>query len=288
MAETLESQVEALYRLDPEDFVAARNELAKQVRGQDRKAASTIRNLAKPTVAAWAINQVSLNSPELVDQAIAATDDLRAAQDAAVGGDRSALRAATDKRRQAIAAVVDAAVGALDRKGRAGETHREAIRNTVEAASLDPSAAEVLRAGRLEHEMDAPATFGSLADISPDEPTSRSERRSRRARQEAGAPTAPEEDPEELQREARRARAEAEDLADLATTARERAQEAAQTLRDAREAVEEAEGRVKEAKRDLDRAMDAAKTTSMRAAEIERRAEEARRRSEQLEAALPS
>ena len=285
MADDWEARVKALYRLDPEEFVAARNELAKEIRGEDRKAASAIRNLVKPTVVAWAINQVALTKPKLVAAVLSATDDLRSAQDKAFAGDRGALKTATESRRKAIASVVDAAIGVLDAKGRTGESHREAIRNTVEAASVEPAAAEVLQEGRLEHEMDAPATFGSLEAFAAEAPSPRSERRARR---KADTATAPEEDPEELRREARRARAEAEDLAELAATARARAQEAAQVLKEARQAVEAAEAQVKEAKRDLDRKMEAAKTTSMRAAEVERSAEEAKARCEQLEAALNS
>lgn len=282
MAEPWETKAEALYRLDPEDFVAARNELAKDVRAKDRKAASAIRNLAKPTVAAWAINQVALNKPKLMDAVLGATRDLRAASEQALGGDRAPLKSATDSRRKAISAVVDAAVSTLEAKGRAGESHRETIRNTVEAASLDETMAPILQAGRLDHEMDAPAIFGGLTSMpSEPSPSPRSERRARRSR----ATEAPEDDPEEVLREARRARADAEDLAELAATARERAQEAAQAMREAREAVQAAEAQLKDAQRALDRAMDGAKSTSLRASEIERDAEEARVRAEQLEAA---
>ena len=280
MAEAREKQLEALYRLDPDEFVAARNELAKEIRSQDRKAATAIRNLAKPTVAAWAINQVALTKPKIVSAVIAATQDLHTAQQKAIGGDRGALKAAADKRRGAVGAVVEAAIAALEAHGRPTESHREAIRNTVEAASLDAETAAVLQSGRLEHELEAPAVFGDLGAIAT-EPTVRTERRTRRS----GAET-PEVDPEEIEREARRARAEAEDLAELAATARERAQEAAQRLRDAREALGSAEAALKEAQRGVDRAMDAAKTTSLRAGEIERRAEDAKAHADELEAAV--
>ena len=280
MAAGWEKQIEALYRLDPDEFVAARNELAKESRAADRKVASRIRNLNKPTIAAWAINQVALSKPKLVAAAISTMGDLQAAQEKALGGDRAALKSATQKRRKAVAAVVDAAVAALEGIGRGGESHRDAIRNTVEAASLDDEASELLQAGRLEHEMDAPAVFGGLAAVEPAPPPARARR------ERGGRKDAPAEEVEELEREARRARAEAEDLAELAVTARVRAQEAALALREAREAVDGAEAQLKEAKRGLDRAMDAARTTSLRAAEIERRAEEAQAQAEELTAGL--
>src|SRR3712207_7897182 len=56
------------------------------------------------------------------------------------------------KRRKAVSAVVDAAVQALQGLGRGGEQQRDAIRNTVEAASLDAEAAALFEAGRLRSE----------------------------------------------------------------------------------------------------------------------------------------
>lgn len=273
MAEGWERQVGDLYRLDPDDFVPARNELAKQVRNEDRRAATAIRNLSKPTLAAWALNQVAHTSPELVAAVLASTDELSSAQQRALAGDRGPLKAAAETRRKAIASATDAAVAALEGAGRAGEAHREALRNTLEAASLDTVARGLLEGGRLEHEMDPPAIFAGF----PPEPD----------------PTVPGDrdltdlaDPAELEREARRARAEAEDLAELAATARERAHEAAQALREARDAVQAAERRLSEAQRELQRAVDGAKTASLRAAEVERRAEDAERRAADLESRL--
>lgn len=266
-----EERVRELYRLDPDDFVAARNELAKEVRAEDRKAASVIRNLAKPTVVAWALNQVAATDGALVEALLSSTTELRAAQQRALAGDRAALKKTSEKRRVAVAALVDAAVSGLAARGRPGEAHRDTLRNTVEAASFDAESADALREGRLERELDAPAMFGGLPDAGEVEPSSPTGRQARAT------------DGEEREREARRLRAEAEDLAELAATARERAQEAAGGLRDAREAVTEAERALDAARRQLDRAMDVAKTTSLRAAEVERRAEEAALRARELE-----
>lgn len=48
--------VDALYDLHPSEFVAARNDLAKRIRADDREASDEIRKLTKPSVAAWALN----------------------------------------------------------------------------------------------------------------------------------------------------------------------------------------------------------------------------------------
>src|SRR5262249_10260221 len=54
-----DDSVDQLYRGPLAEFTAARNALAKEHRGAD---ASRIRKLAKPTVVAWAVNQVYWHS----------------------------------------------------------------------------------------------------------------------------------------------------------------------------------------------------------------------------------
>ena len=51
-------EADALYGLPLEDFVAERDALAKRLRGEGRREdAQAVKALAKPTVAAWAVNQ---------------------------------------------------------------------------------------------------------------------------------------------------------------------------------------------------------------------------------------
>src|SRR5437773_10087717 len=51
----LESEVDRLYQLPLSEFTAARNALAKTLKGDE---AARVRALAKPTVVPWAVNQL--------------------------------------------------------------------------------------------------------------------------------------------------------------------------------------------------------------------------------------
>ncbi len=61
----IDGAVVELYGLPPEQFVAARNRLAKAVRDRgDESAAAAIVALRKPTVAAWLANQLVRADPD--------------------------------------------------------------------------------------------------------------------------------------------------------------------------------------------------------------------------------
>src|SRR3954447_17748274 len=111
-----------LYALDPSEFTAARDELAKQLKDPD------VKKLRRPTVAAWAVNQVVREQPRLIDAVVSSADIIR---NALKSGDRDALREATKVRRDAVAAATKAGVAL------AGESHRDAIAATFDAAAVD-------------------------------------------------------------------------------------------------------------------------------------------------------
>lgn len=149
------ADVDDLYALPPSEFTAARDTLAKASKDP------SIGKLRRPTVGAWAVNSVVRSSPELVEEVYAAGAALGEAQRAALGGTgRDELRAASARRREAVAAAVRAAVAL------AGESHRDGITATFEAAAAGD---ESVRQGRLGKELDAPSGFGVLGEL-PDLP----------------------------------------------------------------------------------------------------------------------
>ena len=96
--------------------------LVKELKADGRKDdAAAVAKLRRPSVAAWALNQVAREQPDLVEAAIDAGEQLRAASDAAVAGRPGELRAATAAERTAANAVVKAAAAHL---GAAGRRHR--------------------------------------------------------------------------------------------------------------------------------------------------------------------
>jgi hypothetical protein len=184
--------------------------------------------LAKPPKAAWAINQLARSGEKEVERLLEAGEQVRAAQEAALGGDAGSLRGATSALGAAVARVTDLAVALV------GEPQRDRIAATLRAAAVDEAAGALVRAGRLDHEVESTG-FGLGLITVPDElPPPR-------ARGPKAKPK-PKPDPR-LRREADRLAAEADRL----EAAAEKAAAAAQR---ARQAADEAEQRAAEAEAD--------------------------------------
>lgn len=154
-----------LYVLPLDDFTAARNELAKQLRNSgDHAAADQVKGLPKPSITAWALNQVARSQPNLVDGLLASADELRRAQQQLLAGRNPAsFRTATQQERQAVNAVVRAAADVLTKDGHpAGKTTLDRLEATARAAAAGEQNGDLLRAGRLSRDLD-PSGFGHLA-----------------------------------------------------------------------------------------------------------------------------
>jgi len=135
-------EIDDLYGLPLEDFTAARNALAKE--------RPEAKGLRKPSIAAWAVNQLARRHRGELDSFLDAASELRRAQTG--GGD---VRAATTAERSALTRLLQLA-GEY-----AGAAQSERIRQTLQAAAVDEEAADQVRAGRLERELE-PAGFGTL------------------------------------------------------------------------------------------------------------------------------
>jgi len=158
-----EQEVERLFGLVPESFVAARNEAARRLRqAGDAGAAARVTALRRPSLSAWAVNQLARAHGPEVEGLLGAGRRLRAAHQAAVAGSGAApLRAATRAEREAVAGLVAAAVEVLESTGHATtDATRDRVAATLHAAAADPAAAELVRRGRLTHDLD-PAGFGA-------------------------------------------------------------------------------------------------------------------------------
>ncbi len=143
--------------LPPEDFVAARDELAQRLKAEDKAAqAAEVKKLRRPTVAQWIADQVRRHHNDDVDELRAASSDVAEAQEAAItSGDRDALRNATARRRDTVDAVARAVDQVLARTGRPAQ-HRDEVLSAIESGVT----AEV-----------ASGTFGLRDDLElPDRP----------------------------------------------------------------------------------------------------------------------
>lgn len=277
-------EVDELFTRAPEEFVAARDALAASLRTRgDAAGAREVTALRRPTVAAWALNQLARRDPAATAALLEAGGALRDAQRRALSGVRGAgLAAAGRVRGEAVRALARVAADVLRESGRDPATVDREVTTSLEAASVDEDAGAALRAGRLSRPLAAPSGFGDLGaltlvpDPPPDPPEERKgppaedpvdhgdqEREDReredRAREDRARALA------EATAAAKLAEREAEEAAARAGTAREDATAArarADTLlRDAEEAGRRAEELEAEAQRDA-RAAEAARATA--------------------------
>ena len=155
-----DEHIDELYRGPLTEFTAARNALVKTQRGAD---ASRIRKLVKPSVVAWAVNQVYWHARKIYDQLIKSGERLRQAQIAALEGKKAAdVRDASDAHRRAIADAVKEAQRLASAAG--SQPGPDALMRTFEALSLASEPPEP--PGRLTKELQ-PAGFEALTGVTP-------------------------------------------------------------------------------------------------------------------------
>jgi hypothetical protein len=238
---TGDDRVAALYELAPEEFIAARDRLAKELReGGDRDGAADVRKLKRPSMAAWVLNQLVRRHGAEVEELISAGQRLREAQRAALeGGDRSALREAGAARRTLTDRLVDLSRDILTEAGHAASrTHLDRVERTLQAATLSEEAAAELRGGTLERELEPPEALEALGVWDLPEPTPLAPRGERVERRAAEARKA-EEEAEAAEEEARRVARAAEEAERAADEARRAAKRAASTAERARRQAED-------------------------------------------------
>jgi hypothetical protein len=165
-----DQRLDELYREHPEDFVATRNELVKELRADgDREGAERLKKLRRPTATAWLINRVALDSPEPLEKFAAASQAVEDAQRRALEGDDEATtewRTAAAREREATAAVGEAAERtARDAGHPASPRALELVVETLRAASGDPKLRDRMLRGRVEREQSA-ATLG-IPELTP-------------------------------------------------------------------------------------------------------------------------
>ncbi len=162
---TVEAEIDKLYGLPLGDFTSARNDLAKSLRGQgDRQAASRVKALRKPTVTAWAVNQLVHHYPDLWTELLGATEGIRDAH--ATGPDF--LAGAMKRRKAALAVALETAEGVMRRAGSPpGAPQSRRIGGSLEALASGTGEA---MPGRLVADLDPPG-FGGLAGLELAVPT---------------------------------------------------------------------------------------------------------------------
>jgi len=146
-----------LYGLPLERFVTERAALTKALRKSgSREQATEVAALRKPSVAAWAVNQLVRVHRREVAALFAAGDGLEHAQSELLtgGGDPHALRAAVERERGAVDELTESARGVLSSDGhQLTQTTLERVSESLHAAALDPDARAQVRDGCLTREL---------------------------------------------------------------------------------------------------------------------------------------
>ena len=276
-------EADELYGLPDDEFTAARDALAKRLRGEKRREeADEVKALRRPNVAAGAINRAVREHG--ADDLLAAGEALREAHEALLSGDgdAAAVREATAREREAVRDFARLALG-----DDATASTDEKVRATLHAASVDDDVRALLEAGRLERDAEAGAdpmallaagatkSRGSGATKTPAKPRAKSGTKT----PDRSAPSEPERaEPSDAQRRREKAAARAREAADRALTAQAEAETASERARAALEEAEEAAQKARAVVEDLEAHERAARRAVKEAeAEAERRRTEARR-----------
>lgn len=281
---------DALYGAPSADFISQRNELAKQLKADGDQLGSTrLKALRKPTVAAWLANLVSRELPDDIDDLLALGDEFRQAT-ADLDGEK--LRELTPRRHKLLDQLTKSAAGLADREGqKVSADVGQKLRETLDAALVDPAAGDAVREARLSSAL-RHVGFGVVDESGePSNVTPLTDERRQRAqdrRRAAAEVPEPEEDAESAAAKSKREKAEREQEEreaaekgaakrelDDAVAAAEAADEAVEgldaQLTEARDALAEAQEKVHRIGEELDEARKAARAAQKDSREARKR-----------------
>lgn len=154
---SLDARIDELYQLPLDEFTSSRNALAKTLSSDAKR---QVASLIKPTRALWAVNQLYWRASPTYKALIDASEKLRAAHRAVLGGKKADVREAERLHRHTLERAV-AAIADILAKG--GDTPSEAVLATARRVLAGLPSDD--RAGRLTQEP-PPAGFSLLEGVS--------------------------------------------------------------------------------------------------------------------------
>jgi len=167
-SENFEDHVDALFKLPLAEFTGARNDLAARLKREGRANDSNfIKKLAKPSISAWAVNQLHWNHRDVFDRLLATSQRFRQSQTSHAGTRVADWRGSLDARREALSHLSDLATVLLREAGHnptPDTIHR--VTTTLEALSAHATLSGGPILGRLTQDVDPPS-FASLASLMP-------------------------------------------------------------------------------------------------------------------------
>ena len=168
MSKAEDDEIDALFQLSPPDFVAARNALAAKLKkaGQD-DLSSRIKSLAKPSISAWAVNQLYWKHRAAFEKLLATGERFRQAQTSRLSGKGGDIRGLLNVRREELSQMARLAAYILQKaSGAAPAGVMRRVTATLEALSAYGTLPAAPRAGRLVDDVD-PLGFDALAALVP-------------------------------------------------------------------------------------------------------------------------
>jgi hypothetical protein len=283
-ASRIDGEIDRLYQLPLDQFTTARNALAKEAGPE----AADVRSLEKPSVAAWAVNQLYWQRRHVYDGLVRAAEKLRAAHKAVLTGRSGDLRETGQAHETQIDLATKATLEVLASEGQpVTDATKQAIITTLRALPIDGAP------GRLTRPLQ-PGGFEMLAGLSL-APGKAKAAPSTSRRQPAGKPAR--KDASKAVERARNAAAaaaravrDAEHAAkraefELARTSRE-AEKLTKELADSREALEHAQKNMEKAEIAWVKAGRAKESAAERARQAEKALDAARLRARAAQAEL--
>ena len=154
--------IDALFALPLAEFTGARNALAARLKSAGKaEEAGRVKELAKPSVSAWAVNQLYWKHRDAWARLLAAGERFRQAQADLLAGKGGGVQKPQEERREAVSQLVRIVAGELETAGHGAspETIRR-ITTSLEALSVQPA----LATGRLAEDLEPPG-FEALAGL---------------------------------------------------------------------------------------------------------------------------
>ena len=246
-------EIDELFTLPLTDFTEARNALSARLKkGGDAAAAQQVKELNKPPVSAWAVNQLYWRHSEAFQALLDAGDRLVKAQASRLAGKSGDMRPAQMARRDALNELLRLVTALLNDAGHnpSPETLRR-ITATLEALSTGAGASGGPQPGRLTADV-TPQGFDALAAILPKAGLTASDKNQETLTAAQAALKQAEARREEARTEAREAADRLERAKTALEDARRRLERATSEAENAMDSLAQADKSVDLARRELD------------------------------------
>jgi DNA repair exonuclease SbcCD ATPase subunit len=269
----LDDEIDELFRLPVAEFTGARNALAVRLKKEGRpNDAERVKLLAKPSVSAWAVNQLYWDHRDAFDQLIATGKRFSHGPTSRRTGKAADMRESLDARRDALVQLSELATELLRDAGHnpSQDTVRR-VTATLEALSAYALLPDGPTPGRLTNDVDPPS-FESLASLMSSGGSIAAAPAKSKSTQKAAIIA----DVRKIQQaKIAAAKASLQDAKRSLTEARAKAQSLEATQKKANAEAKESEKQRREAEKSLEKATAASKDAARRAQAVAAEAQQA-------------